>query len=243
MIVRAAVVPHPPLLVPELVAGTDADVSAVRDACVAAAAALAGVADRWVAVGADAAAQVSAPLEPEAAGTFAGFGVDVVVRLGAGSTAEPTPAMPLPALVAGWLRERVDANQVTMWVVPADLSADDCRALGRRLAKEHDGPDPVGLLILGDGSPQHGERAVGRPDERAGTFDDHVRAALAAADPAALLALDAALATELGAVGRAPWQVLAGVLETDPRGWACVSSTLLVPFGVAYHVAVLEPGE
>ena len=58
----------------------------------------------------------------------------------------------------------------------------------------------------------------------------------------ALLALDVDLAAELGAVGRAPWQVLAGVIEADPRDWTCVSSTLLVPFGVAYHVAVLEPG-
>jgi hypothetical protein len=239
VIVRAAVVPHPPLLVPELVAGTDPDVSAVRDACLAAATALAGVADRWVAVGADAAVQVSAPLGPDAAGTFAGFGVDVVVRLDAASMAEPDPAMPLPALVAGWLRERVDANQVTMWVVPPDLAVDDCRALGRRLAEEHDGPDPVGLLILGDGSPRHGERAPGRPDDRADAFDDQVRTALATADPAALLALDAGLATELDAVGRAPWQVLAGTIGA---GWTCVNSDLLIPFGVAYHVAVLEPG-
>jgi len=239
VIVRAAVVPHPPLLVPELVAGTHPDVSAVRDACVAAAAALVGVADRWVAVGADAAALVSAPLGPEAVGTFAGFGVDVVVRLDAGSTAEPDPAMPLPALVAGWLRARVDANQVTMWMLPADLPAEDCRALGRRLAEEHDGPDPVSLLIVGDGSPHHGERAVGRPDERADAFDDQVHAAFTAADPAALLALDVGLATELDAVGRAPWQVLAGVIDDS---WTCVTADLLVPFGVAYHVAVLEPG-
>jgi hypothetical protein len=126
-----------------------------------------------------------------------------------------------------------------MWVLPADLPADDCRELGRRLAKEHDGPDPVGLLIVGDGSPHHGERAVGRPDERAGTFDDQVHAAFAAADPTALLALDVGLATELGAVGRAPWQVLAGAIDSS---WTCVSADLLVPFGVAYHVAVLEPG-
>jgi hypothetical protein len=114
VIVRAALVPHPPSPVPELAAGSgasDTEVSAVRDAGVAAPA---GVADHWRAVGADAAIQVSAPLGPEAAGTFAGFGGDVEVRLGAGSTAEPDPDMPRSALVAGWLRERVDANQVTI---------------------------------------------------------------------------------------------------------------------------------
>jgi hypothetical protein len=88
VIVRAALVPHPPSPVPEPVAGGGADVSAVREA------------------GPVAAVQVSAPLRSEAAGTFAGFGVDVVVRLG--------PAMPRSALVAERLRERVDANQVTI---------------------------------------------------------------------------------------------------------------------------------
>jgi hypothetical protein len=86
VIVRAAVVPHPPSPVPELVAGTDADMSAVRDACVAAAAPAGATADR-AAAGADAAVQVSALPGPAAAGIFAG----VVVRLGAGSTAETDP--------------------------------------------------------------------------------------------------------------------------------------------------------
>ncbi len=111
MIVSAALVPHPPSPEPGLAAGSG---SAVLDAGVAATAAPAGVADRWRAVGADAAALVSAPRGPEAAGTFAGFGGDVVVRLGAGSTAEPDPDMRRSALVAGRLRERVDANQVTI---------------------------------------------------------------------------------------------------------------------------------
>ncbi len=236
MIVRAAVVPHPPLLVPELVAGTDAgpadDVTDVRDATLAVAARLTDVAPRWVAVGAG----PSGVLGPDAVGTFRGFGVDVVVRLGADATGEPDAAMPLPALVAAWLRARTGATAVTMHLVPSDLPPGECRALGERLARD---PEPVGLLVVGDGSHRHGDRAPGRPDDRAGPFDDAVHAALAAADPQALLALEPKLAAELGAAGRAPWQVLAGVL--DSGRWTCAEPTLLVPFGVAYHLAVLDP--
>lgn len=235
MILRAAVVPHPPLLVPELVAGTDADVTAVRDATLAVAARLTSVAPRWVAVGAGPAGV----LGPDAVGTFLGFGVDVVVRLGAdgiGASGTPDAAMPLPALVAGWLRQHTGATEVTVHLVPPDLPAEDCRVLGARLAA---GDEPVGLLVVGDGSHRHGDRAPGRPDDRAGPFDNAVHVALAAADPEALLALDEEVAAELGAAGRAPWQVLAGALGASR--WTCADPTLLAPFGVAYHLAVLDP--
>jgi hypothetical protein len=232
VIVRAAVLPHPPLLVPQLVVGEDVDVTAVRDACLAAATRLTSAATRWVAVGAGPAGI----LGPDAVGTFRGFGVDVVVRMSDGTTKEPDLAMPLSALVTGWLREHTGAEAVTMHLVPPDLPPDDCHALGEHLAA---GPDPVGLLVAGDGSHRHGERAPGRPDERAGPFDDAVHAAIAAADPVALRALDPVLAADLGAVGRAPWQVLAGVLSHG--AWTCADARQLVPFGVAYHVATLDP--
>ncbi len=231
MIVRAAVVPHPPLLVPELVVGTDDDVTAVRAACLAVATRLTSAATHWVAVGAGPAGV----LGPSAAGTFAGFGVDVVVGMSDAATGPPDPAMPLPALVTAWLRAHTAATAVTMHLVPPDLPPDECYALGERLAAT---PEPVGLLVAGDGSHRHGERAPGRPDDRAGPFDDAVHHALAAADADALRALDPVLATELGAEGRAPWQVLAGVLGQG--GWTA-EAQLLVPFGVAYHVAVLDP--
>lgn len=231
MIVRVAVVPHPPLLVPELVAGADEDVTALRAAVLAAATRLTSAATTWVAVGAGPRATIG----PDAAGTFGGFGVDVPVRLGAAATAEPDPAMPLPALVAGWLREHAAAESVTMHLVPADLSPEECYSLGERLATA---AEPVGLLVAGDGSHRHGDRAPGRPDDRAGEFDQAVHEALASADPKALMAVDPALAAELGAEGRAPWQVLAGVLA---QGRWTAQARLCVPFGVAYHVAELAP--
>jgi len=97
----------------------------------------------------------------------------------------------------------------------------------------------VGLLVLGDGAATHTEKAPGHLDERAGPFDDGVAAALGAADCGALTALDAGLATELIAAGRAPWQVLAGATAGEAwRGELLHSSR---PFGVAYHVAVWTP--
>jgi hypothetical protein len=230
VIVRAAVVPHPPLLVPELVAGADGDVAAVRAACLAVATRLTSVAPRWIAVGTGPAGV----LGPDAAGTFAGFGVDVTVCMSAAATSAPDPAMPLSALIVAWLREQSGADEVTMHLVPPDLPPEDCFALGERLAED---PAPVGLLVAGDGSHRHGDQAPGRPDDRAGSFDDAVHEALAAADSKALQALDPKLAGELGAAGRAPWQVLAGAMG---NGRWTADTQLLVPFGVAYHLAVLD---
>lgn len=240
MIARVAVLPQPPLLVPELVSGRDPDAHAVREECLLVAGQLGAAAPRWVAVAADPAG--FADIGPRAAGTFRGFGVDVRVTLSAGvPTEDADPAMPLPALIAGWLRGRAGARQVRVHLVPPDLSPEDCREFGERLAAEFGSAEPVGLLVLGDGSHRHGERAPGRPDERAAAFDDEVRVALAAADPAALLGLDAELAGALGAIGRAPWQILSGVVGKDGREWRGVRGRLLIPFGVAYHVAVWDP--
>jgi hypothetical protein len=239
VIARVAVVPQPPLLVPELVAGHDPDAQLVRDECVAVAARLAKAARRWVAIAADSSSEEPVLLGPDTAGTFRGYGVDVPVRLTFASTATPDPALPLPVLIAGWLREQAGAEEVRVWLVPPHLPAAECQEFGRRLAASLDG-EPVGLLILGDGSHRHGERAVGRPDERAAGFDEAVRRALAAADLDGLLALDAGLADSLGAIGRAPWQVLAG-MAANGQAWRCEHSRLLIPFGVAYHLAVWDP--
>ncbi|MGX7826838.1 hypothetical protein ACTG9Q_17260 [Actinokineospora sp. 24-640] len=232
MISRVAVLPQPPLLVPELIGGDDPDAAAVRAACLAVAGSLAAAASRWVAVGVG---------EPGSgtAGTFLGYGVDVRVTLrDQDSPASPNPSWPLPSLVAGWLRGQVGAESVDVRLVPADLDPHACAALGHAIAAE---PDPVGLLILGDGSHRHGARAVGRPDERAAAFDSGVAAALAGVDTGALLGLEPAPADELGAVGRAPWQVLAGAVDADGRRWHATHAATFVPFGVAYHLALWEP--
>ncbi|WP_309113643.1 class III extradiol dioxygenase subunit B-like domain-containing protein [Saccharothrix sp.] len=225
MISRVAVVPHPPLLVPELVGGAVAETQAVRAACLAAARDLRAHDVDWTAVAAD-------PTGPRVlenvVGSFLGFGVDVPVALAEGASSVE-PALPLPALVAGWLREQVGARSVRVHLVPPDLPTAECVALGASLGGR-------ALLVLGDGSHRHGEQAVGRPDDRAEPFDEAVREALVHADTEALKALDPVQADELGAAGRAAWQVLAGV----PGAWRCTRSEFSAPFGVGYHVAVWE---
>ncbi|HEX4723667.1 MAG TPA: hypothetical protein VH333_14195 [Pseudonocardiaceae bacterium] len=244
MIIRAVVVPHPPLLVPELVGGATTPTEAVRVASVTAVRRLAEVAGAWVAVAADPAGPFV--VHSNARGSFAGYGVDVPVSLASDaisltSDSAVDPALPLPALVAGWLRAQAGAERVEVNLVEPGLSAAGCEQFGADLAMALAGESPVGLLVLGDGANRHTDRAPARPDDRAGDFDQRARAALAAADPAGLLALDADLATELGAMGRAAWQVLAGVALAVGGPWTGELSYSDAPFGVAYHVAVWEP--
>jgi aromatic ring-opening dioxygenase LigB subunit len=231
---RLAVLPHPPLLVPELVGGAVDETEPLRAACLAAARELADSSPHWVVIAGDPSGRKT--IGPDISGTFRGYGVDVPVALSAvRSTSDPE--LPLPALVAGWLRAAAGALTARVELVHPDLPTADCFAVGKDLAEEQE----VGFLVLGTGSHRHGEAAVGRPDDRAGVFDDRVHAALAAADLGALRDLDPALAAELGADGRAAWQVLAGLAEAT-GSWRCARSELLVPYGVGYHIAVWETG-
>lgn len=228
MITRAAVVPHPPLLVPELVAGAAAETEPVRAATLAAAGKLPGP---WVAVAVDDSGP--ATFVPPLSGTFLGYGVDVPVSLGGDSV--PDPRIPLPVLITAWLREHCAVEVSRVELVPRDLSPPDCVSFGQRLPEVNAGEE-CGLLVLGDGSTRHGLRSPGSHDERSGPFDSHVHDLLAAADVDGLLDLDPELARELGAQGRAAWQVLAGV----PGPWRGLGAEFFAPFGVGYHVAVWE---
>jgi hypothetical protein len=237
-VIRCAVVaPHPPLLVPELVTGAAQETEPIRSACVAAVRRLAEITPHWVAVAAD----PSGPAVLSGVrGTFAGFGVDVPVSLDARATGTPDPDLPLPALIAGWLREQAGAEDVTVHLVPPDLSPADCRTYGTRLASD---PAVTGLLVLADGSLRHGDDAPARPDARAAGFEDDIRAALAAPDPAALLNLDPALAAELLVTGRPAWQILAAAALAAPRPWRADLRYSGAPYGVGYHVASWEPAD
>ncbi|MDT7652711.1 MAG: hypothetical protein QOI36_4117 [Pseudonocardiales bacterium] len=240
MLSLVAVLPEPPLLVPELATGAAAQTAELRSACAGAAARLAGAATRWIAVGADAGGRRT--VCPPARGSFLGFGVNVVVGLDPASAAEPVdPDMPLPLLIAGWVAAAAGAGvSIRGELVAPDETPRACADLGAALAAECAAdPRPVGLLVVGDGAATHTEKAPGYLDERAGPFDAAVAAALRDADTGALAHLDADLATALFAAGRAPWQVLAGAAAGDPwRGELLHSS---IPYGVAYHVAVWTP--
>jgi hypothetical protein len=269
VIALAAVVPQPPLLVPELVAGAVGETAELRAACESAARRLTEAgARKWLAIGVDASGPRT--VRPPASGSFAGYGVHVPVSLAPVAASEAAPVsvnvasaasswtnatsteadgraaagdgLALPLLVAGWLRGRMDVPVTVVGeLVHPGAGAADCAERGRELAMELAGDEPVGLLVLGDGASTHAAEGAGRVDERAGPFDEAVRLALATADAGALLALDAALADDVGATGRPAWQVLAGAVSSTGAPWEAELLYSAAPYGVGYHVAVWEP--
>lgn len=233
-------VPHPPLLVPELTVRPDPDTSLLRAACTAAVSSLTEAAHSWVAIGADTAG--GRTFGPKTCGTFRGYGADVPVSLtevGAGEVGDIDPELPLPALVAGWLRGRAGARAVRTELFAADTPAVRCREEGARLVGEAaTGATPTALLVLADGTNCADERCPHAPDPRAPGFDERIRTALAAADARALLELEPATADDLGVTGRAALQVAAGVLHASGTGWDADLLHSARPFGVTYNVAV-----
>lgn len=232
MLVAAAVCPAPPLLVPEVASGAAAELGDARTACSDALAVLAASRpDLLVVVGA-ADQDHRGPYPRGARGTFRGFGVEVDVRLGEGGGG-PRP-LPASLAVGAWLlrHARWGAAPVEGLGVGESLDAERCLEAGRELAARD---ARVALLVMGDGSACRTLKAPGYLDERAAAFDAAAARALGAADVAALAALDAELAAELLAAGRAPWQVLAGAAEG-----AGLDGRLLyedAPYGVGYFVA------
>ncbi|MFD0266103.1 hypothetical protein ACFVGY_05825 [Streptomyces sp. NPDC127106] len=240
MLVAAAVCPAPPLLVPEVAAGAATELGDARTACSDALAVLAASRpDLLVVVGAAEEGE-SGPYPQGAGGSFRRFGVAVDVRLGDGDSAGDgdggTGARPLPASLAvgAWLLDhaRWGAAPLEALAVPEALGTDRCLAAGRELAAR---AGRVALLVMGDGSACRTVKAPGYLDERAAPFDAAAARALADADTAALAALDAGLARELLAAGRAPWQVLAGAAEGAGLGGRLLYED--APYGVGYFVA------
>lgn len=231
MITHVAVVPQAPLLVPQLVTGAVTDTAGVRNAAVDAARWLAAGTPRWMAVGAD---PVPAVFEPDHSGTFGGFGADVAVSLSATSARTSAAELPLPVLVAAWLRQQAAAAYVRVRLLSPTSTPQQCLDVGKGLHAEPES----GLLVLGDGSNRHGPRAPGGYAEAAGPFDAAVADALATVDAATLLGIEHDVAGELGASGRVPWQIAAGVI--DEGTWRGTVHYSAAPFGVGYHVATWQ---
>ncbi|MFG2029305.1 class III extradiol dioxygenase subunit B-like domain-containing protein [Streptomyces sp. NPDC048825] len=244
MLVAAAVCPCPPLLVPEAAAGAAPELDTARVACADALGVLAAARpDRLVVVG-PAEQSRQGPYQEGTRGSFRGFGVDLEVRLGSGpgvgpGEGRPDPAAPereLPAslAVAAWLLQRTDWSHAPVegLGVGEPLAAERCIQIGKEIVAR---AERVALLVMGDASACRSLKAPGYLDERAAEFDAEVARALAAADVAALEALDAALARELMASGRVPWQVLAGAADGAGLRGALLYED--APYGVGYLVA------
>jgi len=237
VLVAAAVVPHPPLLIPA-VGGADGapELAAVRVAAIAAVRALvAAEPDLLLLVG-----DAPVPLDVTGgAGSLAAYGVPIVVRLGAGG-----PPLPLSLTVGAWLlgEAGAPAGPVRAVGVPRAMTAREAVPLG---AARAEAAPRVALMVLGDGSACRTARAPGAFDPRAQAYDDGVARALADADPAALLALDPGLSDALLVAGRASWQVLAGAAGPAPAAaaagrWAGRVTAHAAPYGVGYLVATWD---
>lgn len=238
VITRVAVLPHPPLLIPELTVRSTTETEQLRSACLRAVSSLTHYATEWVAVGVDRAGPTV--LTPESKGTFAGFGADVPVALGAGGSTRPEHPMPLPALIAGWLRGQVELPELTVYLLAPDSSPETALRKGSELAATD---TPRGLLVFADGSNRRNEQSPHAPDARAPAFDEAVGNALANADRDWLRALEPALAAELGVDDRAALQFLAGATSESGGTWHARLHYSATPYGVTYHVAVWERHE
>lgn len=221
MLGAIAIIPSAPVLVPDLAGAAAAELTDLRAAVLAA---VAELGPQWIAVGA---APVAAEFGPDAAGTFAGFGVDVKVRLSPQAT-EPAE-LPLCALMAGWVRDQVTPAARVRVHTCADPAGG--AALGARLRAEIDrAAEPIGVLIVADGANTLSPAAPGG-------YHPH--------DAAVQHALDEALAggvadglTGLGEriVGRAGWAALAGLAGTTP--WTARELYRGAPYGVGYFAGV-----
>jgi hypothetical protein len=237
MLIAAAVCPHPPLLVPEVTGADGAgaggpgadgvgagELRRLRAACRDAVAVLLGAApDLLVVVGG---ATHTTEYPSPAGGSLRDFAVPFAVGA--------DPVLPLSLTIGKWLlNEAGSENQTVTWhTIASGAATADCLNLGEKLAAL---APRVALLAMGDGP---GRRARGVPraaDPGADRYDDEVTAALAAADPGALAALDPGRDEELFVAGRAAWQVLAGAASrgafTPDLRYAAA------PFEVSYYVA------
>jgi len=208
MLIAAAVCPHPPLLIPEATGSpgaADAELGRLRTACHQAVAALLAERPDLIAVVGGAPLTVEYP--PHAPGRLHDYGVPFTV----GDPGEP--ALPLSLTIGKWLLANHPVPQAAWWGIASDAPPGDCLALGQKLALL---APWVALLALGDGPARRARAAPHAADPEAGRYDDQLAGALAAADPAALAALDPREDRPLEIAGRAAWQVLAGAAGDGP---------------------------
>ena len=107
------------------------------------------------------------------------------------------------------------AFEVEHVAVAWDASVQECLTLGREL----ESGAGTTLLVVGDGSARRTEKAPGHLDPRAADVDDAIVAAISGAADGGLerlLELDPEVCAELLVAGRAPLQVLAAAVSSDP---------------------------
>jgi hypothetical protein len=265
----AAVLPHPPLLVPELAGAAAAELDPLRVACRQALTAVLAAAELTILVGEGPVWGVPGPSAP---GSFRPYGADVEVTL-PGLVDLDLPGLPAPTrlddlplslAVTAHLLAGLDAppGRLVAATVPPSLGPGAAAAIGRALtaggparrAGRGRGDGRVGLVAMGDLSACRTGRAPGAFRPEAAAFDASVAEAFRTGKPERLLDLDPTQAADLLVAGRVPLQVLAGAYdpgpttpgqapgEGTPHGGLAVRGQVLyddAPYGVGYLVALL----
>src|SRR5437764_10763936 len=195
MLIAAAVCPHPPLLVPEVTGASDPaarELDRLRTACRDAVAVLLGAAPDLLVVAGGAGQTAEYP--PAAGGSLRDFAVPFTVGA--------APVLPLSLTIGKWLLAGTvsPSPPVTWQGIASGTPVADCLSLGEKLAAL---APRVALLAMGDGPGRRARGVPGATDPDADRYDSQVTAALAAADPVALAALDPGRDQELFVAGRA----------------------------------------
>ncbi|RAV13266.1 hypothetical protein DQP55_10790 [Mycolicibacterium sp. GF69] len=227
MLSAIAIVPSAPVMIPELAGDAAAELADLRDAVFAA---VVGLPPRWVAVGVG---RSDVRIGADHVGTFGGYGVDLRVRLSPGAGGEPV-ALPLCALITGWLRGAARPEAAAEVRVYADGHGVDAALVhGRRLRAEIDeAAGEIGVLVVADGANTLSPTAPGGFDPDSIAVQAALDDALAGGDIAALTRLPDAI------VGRVAYQVLAGLLE---NGSASAKELYRgAPYGVGYYSGTLQ---
>jgi hypothetical protein len=217
--VAAAVLPHPPLLVPELAGAAAPELAPLRAACHEALSAVVAAADLTILIGDGPVWAVPATSAP---GSFRPYGAAVDVALPTlvdlDLPALPPPAqltdLPLSLAVAAHLLGDLDPPPARLFAatVPRSLGPLAAATIGHTLTTT----DRFGLVVMADLSACRTERAPGAFHLDAADFDAQVADAFRTGTPQRLLALDPTRSADLLVTGRAPLQVLAGAFDRDP---------------------------
>lgn len=201
MLVSACVLPHPPVLVPQVAVQSPDWLVDLRQACLAAVARVAAADPEIIAVVGP--AKVPGKWDSTAGATLAAFGVDV-------SFGGPVRELPLALAIGAYLLDQVDwTGERASVAVDGSDSAEAYARLGRTLVAGQ----RTGLLVMGDGSAKRSTLAPGYFDDRARSFDAQVVKAITDLDAPALTHLDPSLADDLWVAGLPAWQVLAGIAD------------------------------
>ncbi len=213
MILAAAVCPHPPGLPPQVGLGLP-ELEPTRIAAAdAVAALLESDPSRVVVIGPD---EHPVDADESAAGSFAGFGVDLVVG-------GPGVRLPAAYAVGAWLLDEAG------WDGPRRYTS----------ATPNPGDRDV-LLVLADADTAVGVSAPTHGDPRAAALESVITTALADADATTLAALDPETAREWQGTGVAPLRLLGELVTDETAKGASVTARLRsdeTPFGVRYWVA------